>query len=206
MADNDYATALLIEKVAKSPFKDNTVIFIIEDDAQNGPDHVDAHRSIAYVVGPYVKQGALISKRYTTVSMVRTIEDLLGIEPLGITDGLADPMSEVFDFSLKPWNYTAIVPEVLRTTELPLPKKTAKNQLPAGKRALAYAKPRGDVAYWEQAMAGQNFATEDRLDEPRFNRALWSGLKNADYPVVRHGADMRKNRKTLLQKEVVSRN
>lgn len=206
MADNDYATALLVEKVAKSPFKDNTLIFIIEDDAQNGPDHVDSHRSIAYVVGPYVRQNALVSKRYTTVSMVRTIEDLLGIGPLGITDGLAEPMSEVFEYELKPWDYTAIVPEVLRTTELPVPKRTAKNQLPSSKRTLAFATPRGDVAYWENAMAGQNFATEDKLDEPRFNRALWEGLKGTAYPVVRHGNDMRKNRRALLSKEAVGQN
>ncbi|MDQ3196230.1 MAG: beta-propeller fold lactonase family protein [Pseudomonadota bacterium] len=207
MADNDYATALLVEKIAKSPFKDNTLIFIIEDDAQNGPDHVDAHRSIAYVVGPYVKQKALISKRYTTVSMVRTIEDILGIEPLGITDGLAEPMSDVFEYQAKPWDYKAIVPEVLRTTELPLPAKTAKNQLPSSKRSVAFAKPRGDVAWWENAMAGQDFSTEDKLDEPRFNRALWQGLKNgAPYPTVRHGNDMRKDRKALLRREMVGRN
>ena len=200
MADNDYATALLIEKVANSPFKNNTLIFIIEDDAQNGPDHVDAHRSIAFVVGPYVKQGAVVSKRYTTVNMVRTMEDVLGIEPSGITDGLAEPMSDVFDTHLKPWDYTAIIPEVLRTTQLPLPPRTAENQLPSKKRALAYSKPRGDAAYWQQAMAGQNFATEDKLDEPRFNRALWAGLKGEDapYPEVRHGRDLRVNRAALL--------
>jgi hypothetical protein len=77
MADNDYATGLLIEKVAKSPYANNTLIFVIEDDVQNGLDHVDAHRSIAFVVGPYVKQGAVISTKYTTVNMVRTIEEVL---------------------------------------------------------------------------------------------------------------------------------
>ena len=61
MADNDYAVGLLVEKVARSRFKDNTLVFVIEDDAQNGADHVDAHRSVAYVVGPYVKQGAVVS-------------------------------------------------------------------------------------------------------------------------------------------------
>jgi len=201
MADNDYATARLIEKVAKSPFKNNTLIFIIEDDAQNGPDHVDAHRSIAFVIGPYVKQNALISKRYTTVNMVRTMEDVLGIQPSGITDGLAEPMSDLFDYQLKPWDYTAIVPEVLRTTQLPLPQRTAANQLPSSKRALAYSQPRGNAAFWEQAMAGQNFSTEDKLDEPRFNRALWAGLMGEDvpYPEARHGQDLRKDRMALLK-------
>src|SRR5947208_15884119 len=105
---------LLVEKVAKSKYAKDTLIFVIEDDAHNGPDHVDAHRSIAYVVGPYVKQGAVVSKRYTTVNMVRTIEDILGIEPLGIIDGLAAPMAEVFSETLKRWEDTARVPEVLR--------------------------------------------------------------------------------------------
>ena len=63
MADNDYAVGLLVEKVSKSPYKDNTLIFVIEDDAQDGGDHVDAHRSVAYIVGPYVKQGAVCQGR-----------------------------------------------------------------------------------------------------------------------------------------------
>jgi DNA-binding beta-propeller fold protein YncE len=157
MVENDYAVALLIEKVAKRPCKNTTLIFVIEDDAQNGPDHVDAHRSIASVVGPYVTQGAVVSKRYTTVNLVRTMEDILGIEPLGITDGLAEPMAEVFSDTLKPWEYTALVPEVLRTTQLPLPPRTAQHSLPLTKRVLAFAQPRGDAASWEHLIAGQNF-------------------------------------------------
>ena len=77
-ADNDYATARLIDRVAHSPYKDSTLIFIVEDDSQDGPDHVDAHRSTAYIVGPYVKHGATVSTYYTTVSVIRTIEDVLG--------------------------------------------------------------------------------------------------------------------------------
>jgi DNA-binding beta-propeller fold protein YncE len=199
MADNDYAVGRVIEKIAKSRFKSDTLVFVIEDDAQNGPDHVDAHRSIALIAGPYVKQGAVLSKRYTTVNMVRTIEDLLGIEPQGITDGLAEPMHEVFDLSLKSWDYTAIVPEVLRTSQLPLPPKSAQTSLPATKRSLAYAQPRGNAAYWEKAMAGQNFAKEDKLDEPRFNRVLWQGLMASPYPTARDGRDRSKGRKELLQ-------
>jgi hypothetical protein len=68
-ADNDYAVAKLIEKVAKSRYKSDTLIFIIEDDSQNGADHVDSHRSTAYVVGPYVKDGAVISEKYTTLHL-----------------------------------------------------------------------------------------------------------------------------------------
>ena len=71
------------------PFAKDTLVFVVEDDAQDGPDHVDAHRSIAFVAGPYVKQGAVISRRYTTVDLVRTIEAVLGLEPMGLNDALA---------------------------------------------------------------------------------------------------------------------
>ncbi len=208
MADNDYALGLLVEKVAKSRYRDNTLIFVIEDDAQNGPDHVDPHRSIAYVIGPYVKQGALVSEHYTTVSMLRTIEEVLGIEPLGVNDGLAEPMAEMFDKGRKRWDYQALVPEVLYTTQLPLPPRTtAKLATP---NVLVAAKPKRDAAYWDKAMAGQNFTAEDRLDEPRFNSALWTGLKGegVPYPAVRHGQDLRQDRATLLKRlrEFMARN
>ena len=94
LADNDYAVGLLVEKIAKSPFAKDTLIFVVEDDAQDGPDHVDAHRSIAFVAGPYVKHGAVVSRRYTTVNMVRTIEAVLGLAPMGLNDALAAPMAD----------------------------------------------------------------------------------------------------------------
>lgn len=202
MADNDYAVGLLVEKVANSPYKNDTLIFVIEDDAQNGGDHVDAHRSIAYVVGPYVKQGALVSTPHNTVSMVSTMLAVLGAEPLGLTDGLMKPMSDVFEKTLRPWSYTALVPEVLRTTQLPLPTRTAKNSLPLTERVLAFATPRGDAAYWARVMTGQQFAGEDKLDEPRFNLALWRGLmgEHKPYPTERHGSDLSTNRAVFLEK------
>ena len=204
MADNDYALGLLVEKVANSRFKDNTLVVVVEDDAQNGPDHVDAHRSIIFFAGPFVKQGgAVISKRFTTVNAVRTIQSVLGITPLGITDGLAQPMTEVFDDVALPWTYRAIVPEVLRTTQLPLPARTAENSL-SMPPLVAYSKPRGDVNYWVKAMAGQNFEREDALDEPRYNRALWKGLKATPYPAVRHGRNMSAGRDLLLNGKSVS--
>ena len=128
MADNDYAVGLLIEKVAKSKYKDNTLIFVIEDDAQNGGDHVDAHRSIALIAGSVVRRGALVSTHYTTVSMIRTIVDVLGIEPAGLNDALAEPMADVFKTQAEPWTYTAMVPAVLYSTQLPLPAATAANR------------------------------------------------------------------------------
>lgn len=205
MADNDYALGLLVEKVANSRFKDDTLIVVIEDDAQNGPDHVDAHRSIIFFAGPFVKQGgAVISKRYTTVNAVRTIQNVLGITPLGITDGLAQPMTEVFEEVARPWTYQAIVPEVLRTTQLPLPTRTAENSLPLTQSVLARSKPRGDADYWVKVMAGQNFEREDALDEPRYNRALWKGLKGTPYPAVRHGRDMSVQRHLIFNGKISS--
>ena len=199
MADNDYATGLLVEKVANSPFKHNTLIFIIEDDAQNGGDHVDAHRSIGYIVGPYVKQGALVSTHYTTVSMVRTIEEVLGLPPLGINDGLTAPMADLFDRKQSSWNYQAVVPSILYSTQLPLPQKSQANIAKAPTPCLDM--PKREAAYWAAAMEGQNFAVEDKLDSDAFNRAIWKGLKGEKlpYPEVRHGHDLREGRDTLLK-------
>ncbi len=198
MADNDYALGLLVQKVANSKDGNDTVIFVIEDDAQDGPDHIDAHRTIAYVIGPYVKQGAVVSTRYSTVNMLRTIEDILGMQPLGLNDGLQPPMSDVFTRTLTPWNYTPIVPEVLRTTKLPLPPPTSANRLPASK--LRNARPARDAAYWAAKMRGFDFKRSDHLDTGRFNRALWEGLKGegVPYPTTRSGLDLRRNRKSLL--------
>ena len=203
MADNDYALGLLVEKVAKSPYANDTLIFVIEDDAQDGGDHVDAHRSIGYIVGPYVKRGGVVvSEHYTTVSMVRTIEDVLGIKPMGLNDGLAEPMAAVFDLDHRDWTYQAVYPEILRTTGLPQPEeKTAS----AADVALTIAypchdRPKRDAAFWEKAMNGQNFMVEDRLDTPRFNQALWAGLKeDMPFPGIRHGHDMREDRASLLK-------
>ena len=149
------------------------------------------------MVGPYVKQGPVVSTPYTTVSMVRTIAEVLGLGALGLPDGLAAPMADVFEkrHRPRPWTYTAIVPDVLRTTQLPLPPATAANSLPRTESVLAFAKPRGDASYWAAAMAGQNFGREDALDTDAFNLALWRGLMGErPYPTVRHGRDLSADR------------
>jgi len=192
LADNDYAVGLLVDKVAHSRFANDTLIFVIEDDAQDGPDHVDAHRSLGLVVGPYVRRGAVVSTRYTTVNMLKTIEAVLGLSPMGLNDALAAPMADVFDTKQPDWSFTAEVPAVLRTTQLPLPPLTA------AEAACPARRPRS-AAYWAAAMAGQDFSSEDRLDTPRFNRALWRGLKgDAPYPSARDGANLRADRPALL--------
>jgi DNA-binding beta-propeller fold protein YncE len=201
-ADNDYAVGRIVEKVAKSErYRGNTLVFVIEDDAQDGPDHVDAHRSIAFIAGPYVKQGAVVSNNYTTVSMIATIVDILGIEHLGTYDALDRPMTDAFSKSAKKWDFDAIVPDILRTTELPLPMKTAKNSLKPDALSAFYAKPRHDAGYWAAKTTGFNFDRADQVDAPTYNLILWQGLvgENVAYPAARDGRDLSKKRGALLK-------
>jgi DNA-binding beta-propeller fold protein YncE len=198
IADNDYALGLLVQKVAQSRYAHDTVIFVIEDDAQDGPDHVDAHRTVAYAIGAYIKQGDVVSTHYSTVNMLRTIEDLLGMQPLGLNDGLQPPMSDVFTRNYLSWSYSPIVPPVLRTTTLPLPPPSDDNQLPMS--LLNNARPAHDAAYWTAKMSSFDFKHSDHLNSAAFNRALWQGLRGdtVPYPTVRTGRNLRKNRKALL--------
>jgi DNA-binding beta-propeller fold protein YncE len=199
IADNDYAIGLLAQKIAASRYKDDTLIFVIEDDAQDGPDHVDAHRSVAYIAGPYVKQGAVVSERYSTVNMVRTMEALLGLSPSSLYSAAASPMTEVFDLNQTSWTYNAMVPELLRSSTLPLPKATAENSLPRAAHVLASARDRRTAAWWQKKLGDMDYDEEDKLDTPRFNRELWKGIMGArPYPAERSGKDLRQNRDALL--------
>jgi len=194
ISDNDYAVGLLVQKVAASPYAGNTLIFVIEDDAQDGPDHVDAHRSIAYVVGPYVKQGAVVSERYTTVSMMRTMEVILGLSPSSLYSAAAAPMTEVFDPYQETWTYNALVPGLLRSSQVPLPQAM-------GRRAQPLVRDRRPSSYWQKKLGGMDYSEEDKLDTPRFNLELWKGMMgNKPYPTERSGRDLRENRKELLAK------
>lgn len=182
VADNDYAVGLVIDRVAHSRFAKDTLIFVIEDDAQDGPDHVDAHRSIAFVAGPYVKHAAVISDRYTTVNVLKTIEVLLGLKPMNFHDANAKPMTNIFDLSQADWTYHARVPDMLRTTSLPLPPQRGANVV----------KPTHDADYWARITASFDFSAEDRLDARAYNRLLWTGIKNgAPYPETRDGSNRR---------------
>lgn len=165
-ADNDYGTAKLIERVSHSRYAQDTLIFIVEDDAQDGPDHVDAHRSTAYVVGAYVKHGAVVSQFYTTVSVVRTIEDVLGLEHLNLNTATARPMTEVFDLRKKHWSFAAQPSAMLANTSLPVAEQMKGAKLT----------PRHDAAYWAAKTRDWDFKTEDRIDSRAFNRILWEGL------------------------------
>ena len=192
MADNDYAIGQVIERIGASRFAPSTLVFVIEDDAQNGADHVDARRSLALVAGATVRQGALVSTRYTTVNLLRTIEDVLGLKPLGLNDALAAPMADLFDPAVTSWSYRATAADVLRGTQLPIPTDRF-----AAKRVAGCSSPH-DAAYWASAMRGQDFRTEDKLDTDKFNAALWRGLGKGPEPVARDGADLRAGRAALL--------
>jgi hypothetical protein len=96
MGDNDLAFGQVVAAVSASKFWPQTAIFVVEDDAQNGSDHVDAHRTIAYVISPYAKRGAVDSTLYSTSSMLRTMELILGLKPMSQFDAAAMPMFASF--------------------------------------------------------------------------------------------------------------
>ncbi len=193
IADNDYAVGLVAQKVARSAYRDDTLIFVIEDDAQDGADHVDAHRSTAFVIGPYVKQHAVVSRAYNTVNLVRTIEDILGIGQLNLNDSVALPMADVFDPNQKQWTFNAAPSELLYSTQLPLPSRNAGAHL--GLHSTH------DAAYWAAVTKGFDFSIEDNMNGEEYNRVLWKGLMNGSpYPEYPSGLNLRLHRAELLMR------
>jgi len=182
-ADNDLAVARLVEAVARSPYAADTVIIVTEDDCQDGPDHVDSHRATSYVVGPYVKQGAVVSTRYSQVNALRTIEDLLGTQHINLNTAFQRPMADVFDIaSSGAWTYTAVASTVLRTTTLSLAHADSPVRYAEGPNI----KPRHSASYWDKVTAGFNFAEADQVPTARFNKVLWTGMMGSKpYPHIR---------------------
>jgi hypothetical protein len=199
-ADDDYAVAKLIEKVAHSSYKDDTLIFILEDDFQDGADHVDSHRSTGYVVGPYVKHGLIVSEKYTTVNMLRTIEDVLGLDHIDVLTASEKPMTKVFDLNRREWTFEAVPSNYLYNSQLPLPGRSAENK--------GVPKPTHYAAYWADKTKGFDFTREDNLGDPnKFNRIIWEGLHgNKPYPTTRSGLDLRRNRSLVLKKAHLASN
>jgi DNA-binding beta-propeller fold protein YncE len=192
VADNDYAVGLLVQKIASSPYANNTLIFVLEDDAQDGGDHVDSHRSVAFVAGAFVKQGALISTPYNTIDFVRTMEEVLGLPPMNLNDALARPMADIFNTTPSAWSFTAAPSALLYAPGVSLP-------LPPQPTGLVVPKPSHDATYWARASEGMDFTSEDRVDPAGFNRLLWKGLMgDKPYPAGPSGMDLRHNRATLL--------
>jgi YVTN family beta-propeller protein len=161
VADNDLAIGKLVEHVSKSPIWANTVIFIVEDDAQNGPDHVDAHRTTAYVAGGYVKRHFVDHSMYSTSSMVRTIELILGMPPMTQYDAAAAPM----------WRSFTAMPDNAGFASLPS-NIDLHEVNPGGTRLAAMAR-------------GLNFTEVDRVPDELMNTMLWKAIKgeNARTPI-----------------------
>jgi len=167
VADNDYAVGQLVETVSKGPYWKETAILILEDDAQNGYDHVDAHRSIAFVISPYVRRGTVDSRFYNTDSMLRTIELLLGLPPMNRYDAIARPLTV---FERTPANdapYEAI---------LPARPIIAEVNRPSAYRAADSARLLSPLK-------------EETGPDEELNDILWRSIKGQDVPnpPVRHG-------------------
>jgi len=190
-ADCDLALGRMVEAVANSRYAADTLIIVTEDDVQDGPDHVDSHRGTAFVVGPYVKQGKVVSTRYNQVSALRTIEDVLGTEHINLNTAFQQPMADVFDIrSSGRWTYAAEASTVLATTTLTL----ADGDKPVKFAAGPHITPQHDAAYWDKVTAGYDFSEADQVPPAQFNRVLWSGLMNGKpYPTLRGQAAGTKN-------------
>ena len=161
VASNDYALGKLVEAVSKSKYWKETAIMVIEDDAQNGPDHVDAHRTVALAISPYTRRGILDSTFYNTTSILRTIELLLGLDPMSPFDATATPMYKAFGSKADITPYTAIKPAT--DIDAKNPPKTALLKL------------QGKI----------DFSAPDRMDvagEQRLNRVLWHSIKGLRTP------------------------
>jgi YVTN family beta-propeller protein len=165
VADNDLALGRIVEAVSKSRFWRDTVIFVTEDDPQAGLDHVDGHRTVGLVISPYTRRREVIRTNYNQVSMLRTIELILGLPHMNQLDLVADPMSDCFqdtpDFS----PYTAL-PNNIPLDEMNPPLKALK----------------GARRFWAEKSLELDFEDVDRADEDTFNRILWHAVKGYDVP------------------------
>jgi YVTN family beta-propeller protein len=140
VADNDLAVGRLVDAVSHSPFWADTAIFFVEDDPQAGVDHVDGHRSLAYIVSPYVRRHQVNHTYYTQISMVRTIEELLGLPPMNQHDKLAAPMADAFTDVPDLTPYTSVANQIpLDTLNVASAKKLQK----AWQQEVARYFPRG---------------------------------------------------------------
>ena len=183
VADNDLSVGRLIETVANSRYAADTLIVVIQDDVQDGPDHVDSHRAPALLIGPYVKQGAVVSTRYNQVSVLRTIEDILGTQHINLNTAFQRPMADVFDItSSGAWTYSSVASTVLKTTTLSLAQADTGMRFAKGPNV----KPKHNAAYWDRVTAGFDFSEADQVPAAKFNKVLWTGMMGRKaYPALR---------------------
>jgi hypothetical protein len=158
VADNDYALGTLVEAVYRSRFWAGTAIFVLEDDAQNGPDHVDSHRSPAFVISPYVKHRAVDSSMYNTTSILRTIELMLALRPMTQFDAAARPMSAAFQAA------PDLAPYSVEKPRVPLDERNPPHSATAARSARL------------------DFSQEDRADDNELNDILWTSIKGSHAP------------------------
>jgi YVTN family beta-propeller protein len=158
VADNDLAVGLFVEYLSKSPIWKESAIFIVEDDSQNGPDHVDAHRSTAYVAGGFVKQSFVDPTPYSTSSVLRTIELILGLPPMSQYDAAAEPLWRCFDsFAVHP-----LFKSIEAQTDL-FEKNT-------------------DLNKWQKSSETFNFSKEDLVNDQELNEVLWVACRGTSKP------------------------
>jgi DNA-binding beta-propeller fold protein YncE len=156
VGDNDLALGRIIEGLSRSQFWRRMAVFVVEDDAQNGSDHVDAHRTVAFAISPYIKRHSVDSALYSTSSMLRTMELILGLEPMSQFDAAARPMFASFS------NQPDFTPYVHRAARVDI---NARN---SGREPMAAISQR------------LNLEIEDRADDLVFNEIIWKAVKGAD--------------------------
>jgi len=159
VAENDLALGQVVEAISQSKFWPQTAIFIVEDDAQNGPDHVDAHRTVALAISPYIRRGAVDSTLYSTSSMLRTMELILGLRPMTQFDAAATPMFNSFQSAPDLHPYQAV------------PANVDLEQ-----RNVA-------TAWGSEASGEMDFSKEDAADDLMLNEVIWRSVKGADRPM-----------------------
>ncbi len=166
VADNDLAVGLLIEHLSKSPVWKESVVFIVEDDAQNGPDHVDAHRTAAFVAGPFVKRKFVDHTMYSTSSLLRTIELILGLPPMSQYDAAATPMWRCFTSTPENKSFGALAANV---------NLNDRNTATTASAILS-----------EQF----DFSKEDRAPDLLFSQVIWKAVKGeqSEMPAPRRSA------------------
>jgi YVTN family beta-propeller protein len=173
IADNDYSLGKLVDAVSHSPYWADTAIFVIEDDSQDGPDHVDSHRSVGFVISAYTKRHRVVSTAYDTVSMVRTIEELLGVAPLGMNDANAAPMDDAFVRVPDTTAYDAVIPgNLCKPPVSPTLVPDCGNPNAVKTTALP---ERHTPAWWTAQTKAFDFRGPDRVNTKQFNRVLWRG-------------------------------
>jgi len=166
VADNDLAFGRIVEAFSRSRFWKDTVIFGIEDDPQNGFDHVSGYRTTAYCISPYTKRGAVVSTQYNTISLLRTIEQILGLPPMNQFDAAATPMFDCFTATPDFTPFEAVPNRIPLDQMNPAPKDIADSLL----RRNAHISAR------------LNFRQIDACPEDTLNRILWHAIKGSSVP------------------------